>query len=56
VSSAQLHDSIGVAYTVTRRTEPRIAAPSLAGSDRRPARAAAKRDKFNNLSLSTLIK
>jgi SAM-dependent methyltransferase len=26
VSSVQLYDSIGVAYTVTRRTEPRIAA------------------------------
>jgi hypothetical protein len=26
VSSAQLYDTIGAAYTVTRRTEPRIAA------------------------------
>ena len=26
MSSAQLYDSIGVTYTVTRRTEPRIAA------------------------------
>jgi len=26
MSSAQLYDTIGSAYTVTRRTEPRIAA------------------------------
>ena len=28
MSSGQLYDTIGVTYTVTRRTEPRIAARS----------------------------
>ena len=34
MSSGQLYDTIGATYTVTRRTEPRIAAKDLGGPRR----------------------